>query len=112
MVEHKSSPWEDETFTSDTTLIHHFPWMPEDVKIGKSMRAPRCECNECRFKTASEGTYGEERFRDYDRIDPALTDELTEHQYLLLPSHMFAFMLKDRTHGLFALKLEEELEKY
>lgn len=38
-------------------------------------------------------------FSDYDDIKPKDIKELSEHQCLLCMSHMFAFILKDRTYG-------------
>jgi hypothetical protein len=38
-------------------------------------------------------------FSDYDDIKPKEKKELSEHQYMLLASHMFAFILKDRDYG-------------
>jgi hypothetical protein len=41
-------------------------------------------------------------FGDYYEIlpnDPNRTVELSSHQYMIMASHIFAFMLKDRTYG-------------
>jgi SpoVK/Ycf46/Vps4 family AAA+-type ATPase len=39
-------------------------------------------------------------FSDYDDIKPKEKKELSEHQYMLLASHMFAFILKDRDYDI------------
>ncbi|KAJ8105713.1 hypothetical protein ONZ43_g7315 [Nemania bipapillata] len=50
----------------------------EDTTIGQRARAPRCECSKY----------------------PNETTELSEHQYMLCMSHMFAFILKDRIYDI------------
>lgn len=45
-------------------------------------------------------TYISGTFSDYDSIDPKTRESLSDHQYLLFMSHMFGFILKDRTYDL------------
>ncbi len=71
----------------------------ERSEIGERARGPRCECNKCTdFNTLKE-RYISATFSDYDNIDPKETKNLSEHQYMLCMSHMFGFILKDRTYG-------------
>jgi len=62
-------------------------------------RAPRCECTECEGLKGVKEEYVHTTFGDYDNIDPTETKELSDHQYFLCMSHMFGFILKDRTYG-------------
>lgn len=67
--------------------------------IGASARAPRCECSQCQDLDTVKEEYPSVTFSDYDNIDPKETSMLSEHQYMLCMSHMFGFMLKDRSYG-------------
>ena len=67
--------------------------------IPERSRAPRCECTECEDLDGMKEKYCNTMFSDYYDINPTETKELSEHQYLLCDSHLFAFILKDRTHG-------------
>jgi hypothetical protein len=62
-------------------------------------RVPGCECAECEDLEGVKEEYIKTTFSDYDDINPRETNELSEHQYLLCMSHMFGFVLKDRTYG-------------
>lgn len=62
-------------------------------------RAPRCECADCEDLEGVKKEYITTTFSGYDYINPRETKELSEHQYLLCMSHMFGFVLKDRTYG-------------
>ena len=74
----------------------------EAPDLGKRSRAPRCECDRCTdFDTVKE-TRISTTFSDYETIHPKENEELSEHQYLVCMSHMFGFVLKDRTYGIFA----------
>lgn len=99
VVEHESSPWIQEDFGND---IHN----PEDSEdfgedFGSAIRLARCECQECHgFTEVSEEAHTMP-FKDYHRIDSKQVDNLTSHQYMLMTSHMFAFILKDRKYGMY-----------
>ena len=94
VVEHASKPWEED---DDFTESPHYP-PTEDDEFGSSMRVARCECQECREVAIVEDVHAMP-FNDYRNIDPRDTGMLTSHQYMLMSSHMFAFILKDRTYG-------------
>ena len=63
------------------------------------IRLARCECNDCKVLASSQESYARLTFSDYREIIPARQTDLSEHQYSLLPSHMFAFILNDRAYG-------------
>lgn len=67
--------------------------------IGESLRVARCECKECGAHTSSQVTYLRLPFHDYNEVNPAKVRGLNDHQYSILPSHMFAFVLNDREYG-------------
>jgi hypothetical protein len=52
-----------------------------------------------------EQKYVSATFSDYDNIDPKVTKELSSHQYMLCMSHMYGFILKDRTYDKFVQHL-------
>ena len=37
----------------------------------------------------------------YDEIDPKESNDLTDHQYFLCHSHLYAYVLKDRIYGMY-----------
>jgi len=61
---------------------------------------PRCECNDCKAELQSQEVYVREKFSGYHAIVPSEQLELSEHQYMLMSSHMYAFVLKDRRYGM------------
>jgi hypothetical protein len=75
------------------------PPLPTKVVIGESIRVARCECPECEAHSASQKIYHQLKFSEYREIDPNKEPQLGDHHYSILPSHMFAFVLKDRTYG-------------
>ncbi|KAI8947806.1 hypothetical protein F4801DRAFT_559359 [Xylaria longipes] len=70
------------------------------IDIGEGARSPRCECSVCKNIDTAGERYRPVSFSDYDKINPKDTSELSEHQYMLCMSHMFGFILKDRTYDL------------
>jgi hypothetical protein len=66
---------------------------------GSRARVPRCECPQCKLVDSRKGTSISPTFSDYDSIDPSQVTGLSEHQALVCMSHMFGFVLKDRTYG-------------
>ncbi|KAK2808761.1 hypothetical protein FQN50_004433 [Emmonsiellopsis sp. PD_5] len=104
VIEHESQPWSRSQFNS-----MYWDLSEQEQGIGKCKgeddlseraRAPRCECSRCIDFNAMKGVYRSVAFGDYDNIDPKETKGLSEHQYLLCMSHMFGFILKDRTYDL------------
>lgn len=71
------------------------------IIINDSTRVARCECKDCRISYDLHETYDKEPFGDYMFISPREIEALERQQYKIMPSHMFAFVLKDRTYGKF-----------
>ena len=55
---------------------------------------------DCKSSIDAQEIYGKEKFSDYYAIIPHRQAQLSEHQYMLMASHMYAFILKDRTYGM------------
>ncbi|KAH7077666.1 hypothetical protein BKA63DRAFT_489217 [Paraphoma chrysanthemicola] len=102
VVEHATLPWGG--FVLQPSLIHHIPEI-DATRIRESVRIPHCECKECTTSVESQETYEQDKFHDYYTMVPSESVHPTEHQYMLMASHMFAFILKDRTYDL--LDVEE-----
>jgi hypothetical protein len=130
VVEHQSLPWTlpefaetnvwDLTSDDDKEQVprrqHGFPPLPplpphlrrtpymypEEGGPGSRARVPRCECSRCKLVDSTKGASISPTFSDYDSIDPSQAVTLSEHQALVCMSHMFGFVLKDRTYGMFS----------
>ncbi|KAI0809847.1 hypothetical protein GGR55DRAFT_679077 [Xylaria sp. FL0064] len=121
VVEHESRPWEKEEARAHVEFElppHPFdrprPWNREEPSgkfrwlfesnpknsVGERARAPCCKCNECSDIDTAAQKYIPATFSDYDNIDPKVVNELSEHQYMLCLSHMYGFVLKDRTYDI------------
>ncbi|KAF1930614.1 uncharacterized protein M421DRAFT_91106 [Didymella exigua CBS 183.55] len=96
VVEHASDPWHDDGFERPEHEVH-IPM--EDEPFGTSIRLAQCECQECKDAATTEEVHTM-HFSDYRRLDPERLGELTPHQYMLMTSHMFAFVLRDRVYDL------------
>ncbi|KAH6974935.1 hypothetical protein BKA56DRAFT_589801 [Ilyonectria sp. MPI-CAGE-AT-0026] len=118
VVEHESQPWIRDEFRSLKTWhlstrqepdrlsgpLAYTPFgsgeMLKEKGVGQRARGPRCECSQCTVGDAVKEIYVSVTFSNYDDIKPKDIKELSEHQYLLCMSHMFGFILKDRTYDL------------
>lgn len=49
---------------------------------------------------------GRARFSDYEDIHPDKVEVLSEHQYLLLSSHVYAYILQDREFGMIPCSIQ------
>jgi hypothetical protein len=76
-----------------------YPGLRATKGPGSRARVPRCECSQCKLIDSRKGTSISPTFSDYDSIDPSQVTGLSEHQALVCMSHMFGFVLKDRTYG-------------
>ena len=126
-MEHQSLPWTLSEFSSasewdlsTTDDLHQVPRNPYSslppplygkpfqhqgigpVVPGSRARVPRCECFECKLVDSTKGATISLTFSDYDTLDPSQVKGLSEHQALLCMSHMFGFILKDRTYGMYS----------
>ncbi|KAF2967356.1 hypothetical protein GQX73_g6226 [Xylaria multiplex] len=117
VVEHESQPWTKEEpdapyrslFEGEAErAIGRKPinirgisrGVTEEEPIGERARAPCCKCRKCRDIDTAAQKYISAAFSDYDNIDPKEANELSEHQYMLFLSHVFGFILKDRTYDI------------
>ncbi|KAH7131774.1 hypothetical protein B0J11DRAFT_576732, partial [Dendryphion nanum] len=124
VVEHDSRPWEQNSNDYDTELrwieqrglparppgprppppveISPEMFVNSAVRIGETSRIATCPCRECADASTSSRVYLRPGYSDYDQIDPFDDDleKLSPHQHLLCSSHMFAYILKDRTYDL------------
>ncbi|TGJ83182.1 hypothetical protein E0Z10_g5584 [Xylaria hypoxylon] len=101
VVEHESQPWKKEEFGAMYTWL----WsdgekVPGERAIGERARAPCCKCSKCRNIDTAAQKYISALFSDYDNINPKEVNEISEHQYMICLSHMFGFILKDRTYDI------------
>lgn len=118
-MEHASRPWtarpgefeHEDWFTEEERNPYMMPHLDPYTgmnyatgykKIGQTARIAGCLCYDCsNVSVAFNRAHSHPTYSDYDHIDPfaANMDELSDHQYLLCASHMFGFILKDRTYG-------------
>ena len=98
VVDHGPKPWTADEFDElpDWDLNRSGV---EDV-LGEDLRAPQCECLQCAQSRFLSQVQEVTKFSDYDDIKPKEKEELSDHQYMLFSSHMYAFMLQDRTYGM------------
>ena len=121
VVEHQSLPWLRPEFESnddwhlgggnDARALSLIPALlhplfekleilePVVPGLGERARAPRCECSRCKSVDSHQGVSISTTFGDYDSIKPSRTEGLTDHQALVCMSHMFGFILKERSYG-------------
>jgi hypothetical protein len=107
VIEHESLPW----------TLPDFDSMPDwDLKtsdndhIGERARGPHCECTQCTELGNVKEKYIKTTFSDYDNINPKEVKELSDHQSLLCMSHMFGFILADRTYGEYIIRTSNNLK--
>ena len=97
VVDHTGQPWENEL--ADEQVDRHDPKVINDGSLGQNTRAPACPCSICSTSKAGSGTlYRRVIFDDYDEISLD-SESLTDHQYFLCFSHIYAYALQDRLWG-------------
>lgn len=111
VVEEQSFPWFRPEFNDEIgthpLIKHNVPNIPppppldstKEVPVGQRARAPRCQCLTCKDLYGDEGVSLFPTFSNYDKIEVNETASLTDHQALVSVSHVFGFVLKDRTYG-------------
>lgn len=98
-MDHTSKPWHSEINDKEHENIH-WPTATENEKLGVHIRLPGCTCAVCvAAGSVSAATYPQLTFDDYDNIDLNLNENLTDHQYFLCFSHVYAYCLQDRFWG-------------
>jgi hypothetical protein len=96
VVDHKPRPWTADEFEE---LDWDLTWSEVEESLGEELRVPQCECLECAKSRFLSQVHEVTKFSDYDDINPKEKEELSDHQYLLLASHVYGFILKDRKYG-------------
>lgn len=104
VVDHSTKPWTERYFVKYGENVHWHLTPDSDDVVGEQLRAPQCECITCNDSAIMGQTHEEMKFSDYEGIDPAKQEELSDHQYMLLASHMYAFILQDREYGKFEVQ--------
>ncbi|KAF1958093.1 P-loop containing nucleoside triphosphate hydrolase protein [Byssothecium circinans] len=94
VVEHQTESWKSWEFD-----FHWNVWATQEEPLAAA-RAVLCACDEGKNKSTNDAVYQPVKFSGYDNLDPKEHEGLTQHQYLLMSSHMYAFILKDRTYDL------------
>jgi hypothetical protein len=109
IVEHRSQPWKLSELSSLTgwdltedRTNRDYDYLVEKTTspVGGRARAPKCECLQCKAIDSIASSHISATFSDYDDIDPTRASGLSEHQCLICMSHMFSFVLSDRTYGI------------
>ncbi|KAJ5178623.1 ATPase AAA-type core [Penicillium coprophilum] len=95
VVDHTSQPWKLDEIASEKHA--HCPIAElYNVELGQRTREPRCVCKTCEANSLRQHGTQRRIFDDYDNIDLSSVLTLTDHQYLLCWSHVYAYVLKDR----------------
>jgi hypothetical protein len=95
VVDHTSQPWKSEL---DEDSVIHTPILGNDLDA--DMRIPECPCARCTtVRNDSEILHRRLAFDEYDDIDLMERTHITDHQYFLCFSHVYAYALRDRTWG-------------
>lgn len=98
MVDHTDRPWEKDVAADQPN--RHMPNIDSGEELGLDVRVPKCGCKVCAATTdALELSNRTLAFEDYDDISLDSVDSLTEHQYFLCFSHVYAYALQDRCWG-------------
>ncbi|KAF2730213.1 P-loop containing nucleoside triphosphate hydrolase protein [Polyplosphaeria fusca] len=94
IVDHTSRPWETEL---KGEFNRHIPRVNEDDALGKNTRIPECPCTNCVLRKSDAETRSRRlTYDEYDFIPLEQSQDLTDHQYLLCFSHVYAYALIDR----------------
>ncbi|KAJ5614475.1 ATPase AAA-type core [Penicillium herquei] len=88
------------TFTQTRVIVDHSPLREpdedEDDQLGNRTRKPTCPCATCKANGPTQHDVERRLFDNYDTIDLHGQEVITDHQYLLCWSHVYAYVLKDR----------------
>ncbi|KAL4878056.1 P-loop containing nucleoside triphosphate hydrolase protein [Aspergillus karnatakaensis] len=104
VVDHASQPWtlDNVQEASEGVVFTPVSSVP-GVELDEYIRIPRCACETCDEKDARKQDSGLARrmFDNYDEIDLQRTAILTDHQYMLCPSHVYGVIVKDNIWDIF-----------
>ncbi|KAL4767545.1 P-loop containing nucleoside triphosphate hydrolase protein [Aspergillus nidulans var. acristatus] len=99
VIDHTGQPWNLRQVPceeQEETDIYIPVTYEESVTLGERTRVPRCTCDACRANDLHAHSVQRRQFDDYEDIDLASTEELTDHQYMLCGPLVYGFVLKDR----------------
>ncbi|OMP85294.1 26S protease regulatory subunit 8 [Diplodia seriata] len=74
----------------------HWPGPRQEGELGSLTRIPACQCAQCEYEASKTSIYHSLAFDDYDDIDLHATTTLSDDQYMLCFSHVYAYALQDR----------------
>ncbi|KAL0258658.1 hypothetical protein SLS55_006156 [Diplodia seriata] len=94
IVDQTSQPWEDEIDQEQANM--HWPGPRQEGELGSLTRIPACQCAQCEYEASKTSIYHSLAFDDYDDIDLHATTTLSDDQYMLCFSHVYAYALQDR----------------
>ncbi|CAI7655938.1 unnamed protein product [Penicillium glandicola] len=95
VVDHTSQPWRLKEVNEEPGAQYPITDI-YDVELGQRTREPKCLCKTCEADSLRQHGIQRRIFDDYDNIDLNSVSTLTDHQYLLCWSHVYAYVLKDR----------------
>ena len=97
VVDHSMRPW---TLPEFQGLEWSLTRSSVEDDMDDYIRVPQCECEKCEESRSEHEVSKMTMFFEYDEIDPKKKSDPSSHQYLLMASHMFAFVLRDRQFGI------------
>ncbi|KAL2808966.1 hypothetical protein BJX63DRAFT_374638 [Aspergillus granulosus] len=103
VIDHTSQPWFLKHAANDFRDDKEAPLPVQTVpgvELGERTRVPGCPCKSCHANETQQQGIQRRKFDDYDDIDLNVKTDLTDHQYMLCWSHVYAFVLKDRVWDL------------
>ncbi|KAL4963722.1 P-loop containing nucleoside triphosphate hydrolase protein [Aspergillus stella-maris] len=96
VVDHTAEPWNLDGIKNHSSEEVYFPITTvSGIKLGEDARIAKCPCQKCEDKEAQRRGLQRCTFDDYDQIDLQQKATLTDHQYMICPSHVYGVLLKD-----------------
>ncbi|KAL4957591.1 hypothetical protein BDW69DRAFT_180514 [Aspergillus filifer] len=96
VVDHTAEPWNSDSVKNHPSEEVYFPITTvHGIELGEDVRIPKCPCQSCDDKETQHQGLQRRTFDDYDQIDLEQKATLTDHQYMLCPSHVYGVLLKD-----------------
>ncbi|KAL4904347.1 hypothetical protein BDW74DRAFT_154633 [Aspergillus multicolor] len=109
VVDHGSQPWTLDN-VKDSKEVFNPVASVHGVELNEYTRIPKCPCQTCDEKEAQQEDMGllRRKFDDYDEINLQETAVLTDHQYMLCPTHVYGAILKDNIWEIFEVDRLEQ----
>lgn len=108
VVDHTCQPWKlkelkqhNLRIPNNTDIVKEEAYHLTHIKVVFDLRTrtPRCLCKVCDSAESRQSTPITGKFAKYDNVDLRLSKFISDHQYFLCFSHVYAFVLKDRVWG-------------